>query len=68
MTEKQQIATKVANSETLPEMVTRKDLATYLRVTERTLRNYQVRGLLHVISVGGKRFYLKDDVKKLLTK
>ena len=39
--------------------------AAYLQVSQRTVQNYQNRGVLKTVYLGGRRFYRWDDVERI---
>lgn len=53
-------------NEDLPKLITRVDLADYLGVSPRTLRNYELSGKLKSLRIGKKKYYAKEDVKQLV--
>jgi|TARA_Y100001963_G_scaffold111252_1_gene153856 DNA-binding transcriptional MerR regulator len=57
------------NKPTLPDLMTRQKVMEYFKIGSTTLhrwtKEYQI---LKSIPVGGRRYYKKDDVKKLLIK
>ncbi len=53
-------------NEDLPKLITRHDLADYLGVSPRTLRNYELSGKLKSLRIGKKKYYVKEDIKQLV--
>lgn len=51
----------------MPDLLTRSELASYLKVTPRTLHNYEERGLLHPVAMGRKKYYRQDEIINGLT-
>ena len=50
------------------DIMTRKQLADFLEVSEQTVINYQRRGLIHGSRIGRKVYYQRSEIDKLLTK
>lgn len=51
----------------LPELLTRQELAAYLRVSTHTLRNYEIAGKIQPVRVGLKKYYQTTEISKLLS-
>lgn len=59
----------IGKSETqYPPLVNRSELSEFLRISEKSLRNYESRGLIPVIKIGRRRLYRTASVLKSLEK
>ena len=52
-------------NEKLPEILSRRELAKYLNVSERTIRNYELKKKLTPMQMGGKKYYALSEVLKI---
>ena len=49
-----------------PQILNRTELCAWLTLSDRTVRNYEARGLLPVVRIGGRRLYRRDAIMKAL--
>jgi excisionase family DNA binding protein len=48
------------------ELFTRAELAKYLKVSQQTIINWAIRGILHPVYIGSRVYYKADEVNELL--
>ena len=50
------------------ELFTRSELAKYLKVSQQTIINWAIRGILNPVYIGSRVYYKADEVYELLKK